>query len=109
MPLEALFAVLPEAVFGAVGVYSVVQGGANKPFLVWAERDSWHAVHPRVCHVFDLNRYTEIPHPNGFVITSGHKPPALVNKGNGVHRRQVIIIFLYDVARVQIPLVDLLV
>ena len=109
MALKALLPILSETVFGAVSVYSVVQGGANEPFLIRAEGHSRHAVHAGVCHVLDLNWHAQVPHPDGLVITGCNKPPALIHKGDGVDSCQVVVILLDDISRFQIPLVDFLV
>jgi hypothetical protein len=82
-------------------------------------------VHCWLCDVLDDDWNIEIPSSNALVIRSRHKavevlagrfestrrnaPFALINKSNGVDRSEMLIVFLSDIARVGIPLNDLLV
>ena len=45
--------------------------------------------------------------PDGFVVAGGDEAAALVHKGDGVYGGQVVVVFLNQVPRVHVPLVNL--
>jgi hypothetical protein len=64
----------------------------------WMNCHCGHRVHVWLGDVFNRDRDVEIPGANGLVIRSRYEPPILVHKSDSVHRTQVLIILLRDVA-----------
>lgn len=61
-------------------------------------------MHMWLCDVFDHNRNVKVPCSDRLVVRSGHKSPIFVNECDGVHRSQMLIVFLSDLAAVDIVL-----
>ena len=68
------------------------------------DRDSGHRVHVRFCDVLDNNRDVEVPGADGLVIGGGHEPSVLVNEGDCVHWSEMLVVFLGNLAGVDIIL-----
>lgn len=64
----------------------------------WMNGHSGHRVHVWLGDVFNRDRDVEIPCANRLIIRSGYEPPILVHECDSVHRPQVLIILLRDLA-----------
>ena len=68
------------------------------------EGHSGHGVHERLGDVLDYNRDVIVPCANRFVIRGSHKSPVFVYECNRIDRSQMLVVFLYDLARVDVVL-----
>jgi hypothetical protein len=66
--------------------------------------DRWHGVHVWLRDVFNHNRNVEVPSSDRLVIRSRHESPIFVDKCDSVHWSQVLVVFLGDLAVVDIVL-----
>ena len=63
-------------------------------------------MHVRLCDVLDYNRDVEVPSSDGLVVRRGYEPPIIVHKRDCVHRPEMLVVFLRDLPRVHIVLMN---
>ena len=68
------------------------------------ESYGWHRVHVWFCDIFDHDWDVKVPCTYGLVIGRRHEPPVVINEGDSVHRTEMLVVFLGNLARVHIIL-----
>ena len=61
-------------------------------------------MHVGFCNVFDDDRDIIVPSTDRFVIRSSDEPSILVDKCDRVDGAEMLVVFLYDLARVDVVL-----
>ena len=61
-------------------------------------------MHMGFCNVLDHDGYIIVPRSNSFIIRGSDKPTIFVDERNRVHRSQVLVVFLRNLARLHIVL-----
>ena len=65
---------------------------------------SGHGVHEGLGDVLDYNRNVIVPCANRLVIRGSHKSPVFVYECNRIDRSQMLVVFLYNLSRIDIVL-----
>ena len=74
---------------------AIVEALAEKKFLAWVHGNNWHGMHGGVRNVFDWYSDVPFPHQYLFIVTRRDHLHAIVfDKGDCVHRGQMVIILL---------------
>lgn len=102
---ESFLFVHPELVLGAHNQDLIVHGLCNNPRICWVVRQDRHRMEVGLSNFFDLHWYAVFPHPQGFVVRGGDESSAFIDEFNRIDGPQVIVVFLYCVARPYVPLV----
>lgn len=101
---EGLFAVHLEAIEGGEDDDLVVQRLAGHPFAIGRQCDRRHGMHSGIGNVLHVHRNVPLPYAHRFVVRGGHKPSVVIHKGDGAHRSQVPVVFLYNITAASVPL-----
>ena len=63
-----------------------------------------HGMHVGFRNVLDHDRYVIVPRPDRLIVRGGHEATVFVDERDRVHRPQVLVVLLRDLARVHVIL-----
>ena len=107
--LEDLLWILLEALARTVHNNLIVEALARDPAAVRVHRDARHGVHRWVGDILDLHGRAKVPYAQTLIIAARHEASVFVDKGDGVHRSEMLVVFLLEVPGVHIELHDFLI
>jgi len=109
MAAESLLVVQAELLAHGVNEDLIIHRLSSEVLAAWMQGGGRHGVHRGFADRLYRNWYTELPNTKTLIITCCYESSVFVAEGHSVYSSQMLIVFLRHLARVYVPLYDLLV